>query len=117
MHIDITDEKYSRKQTIIHILILLGVTLIIGVYLAGAIVLIAKDGATFISYAKGLESFPIEIIKREFQHPGYPLLIFTVHKIAEVVNYGSSAQSWIYSAQAGTLMFRMLAVVILYLLA
>jgi hypothetical protein len=116
MHIEITDEKYNRKQTVIHILILLGVTLIIGVYLAGAIVLIAKDGTTFISYAKGLESFPIETIKREFQHPGYPLLIFTVHKIAEVVNYGSSAQSWIYSAQAATLMFRMLAVVILYLL-
>ncbi|MBN1392849.1 MAG: glycosyltransferase family 39 protein [Sedimentisphaerales bacterium] len=116
MHIEITDEKYSRKQTIIHIIILLGFALIIGVYLASSMVLIAKDGATFISYAKGIESHPIETIKGEFQHPGYPFLVFAVHKIAEAGNYGSSALSWIYSAQAATLIFRLQAVVILYFL-
>jgi hypothetical protein len=116
MHIEITDEKYSRKQTILHILILLGIALAIGVYLALTMVLISKDGATFISYAKGLESHPIETIKREYQHPGYPFLIFTVHKIPEAGHFDSSAQSWIYSAQATTLIFRLLTVVILYLL-
>jgi hypothetical protein len=115
MRIKMTYEQSSRSRTIIHISILLTVAFCIGVYLISTTVLIAKDGITFIEYARGLETSPIEVMKNKYQHPGYPFLIVVAHKIAEAGHKGSSTQSWIYSAQAVTLVFRLLALVMLYL--
>ncbi|MDD5063406.1 MAG: glycosyltransferase family 39 protein [Phycisphaerae bacterium] len=108
------DEQSSRRKTVIHISILLAAAFCVGVYLVGTTVLIAKDGITFIEYARGLETSPIKAMKSEFQHPGYPFLIAVAHKIAKIGQDGSSLRSWIYSAQAVTLVFRLLAVVLLY---
>lgn len=87
-----------------------------GIYLVSTMALISKDGVNFIEYAKGLESSPIETIKRNYQHPGYPFLIAAAHKTVEMMGGGSRVLSWIYSAQAAALIFRLLAVVILYFL-
>ena len=121
MRIKITDEQSSgvshlddRSKAIIHISILLAISFCVGVYLISTTVLIAKDGITFIEYAKGLETSPLKAIKSEYQHPGYPFLIAAAHKIAKIGQDGSSLWSWIYSAQAVALIFRLLTVVLLY---
>jgi hypothetical protein len=121
MRIKITDEQssppedgVSLKADSIHISILLAVAFCVGIYLIGTTVLIAKDGITFIEYAGNFETSPVETMKREYQHPGYPFLIFIAHKITEITKYGSSMRSWIYSAQAAALVFRILTVVLLY---
>jgi hypothetical protein len=114
MRIKMTDEQSSRSRTIIHISILLAVAFCVGVYLVSTTVLIAKDGITFLEYARNLETSPIEAMKSEYQHPGYPFLIVVAHKIAKIGHSGSSLRSWIYSAQAVALVFRLLTVVLLY---
>jgi hypothetical protein len=114
MHIKMTDEQSSRSRVIIHIPILLAIAFCVGVYLVSTTVLIAKDGITFIEYAGNLETSPIEAMKSEYQHPGYPFLIVVAHRIAKIGQDGSSLRSWIYSAQAVALVFRLLAVVLLY---
>lgn len=114
MRIKTTIEQYSKRRTIIHISILLTIAFCVGIYLVGTTVLIARDGTTFIEYAKNLETSPIKAMKRGNQHPGYPFLIIVAHKIAEIGQDSSSLQSWIYSAQAATLIFRLLTVALLY---
>jgi len=109
-----TDEQSSRSRAIIHISILLAVAFCVGVYLVSTTVLIAKDGITFIEYARNLETSPIKAMKSEYQHPGYPFLIIVAHKIAKIGHDGSSLWSWIYSAQAVAMIFRLLTVVLLY---
>ncbi len=109
-----TDEQSSKSRTTLHILILLAVAFSVGVYLVSTTVLIAKDGTTFIEYARELETSPIKTMKSEYQHPGYPFLIVVAHRIAKIGYSGSSLWSWIYSAQAAALTFRLLAVVSLY---
>ncbi len=116
MHIKTSDEQLSRSRAAIHISILLGVAFCIGIYLVSTMVLISKDGITFIEYAKNLEISPLKTVEREYQHPGYPILITAAHKIAKIGHNGSSLQSWIYSAQSVALIFRLLSVLLLYLL-
>lgn len=110
MRIKITDEQSSS----IHISILLAVAFCVGIYLASTAVLIARDGITFIEYARNLEVSSLKTIKSEYQHPGYPFLITAAHKIVKTGYDGSSLWSWIYSAQAAALIFRLLAVASLY---
>lgn len=113
MRTKITDEQSGRSRAVIHISILLAITFCVGIYLISTTVLIAQDGTTFIKYAKGFETSPLKAIKSEYQHPGYPFLIAVAHKIAKIGG-GSSLWSWIYSAQAVALVFRLLAIAVLY---
>ena len=64
------NEQSGKSKSIIHISILLAVGLCIGIYLISTTVLIAKDGITFIEYAKNLESAPVKTMQDERQHPG-----------------------------------------------
>ncbi len=116
MRIKTMDEQSSRNRTIIHTSILLAIAFCVGIYLISTAILIAKDGITFIEYARNLEITPFETMKSEYQHPGYPFLIIVAHKIAKIGDDGSSLWSWIYSAQAVALLFRLLTVALLYLL-
>lgn len=114
MRIKITDEQSSRSRAIIHTSILLAIAFCVGIYLISTTVLIAKDGITFIEYARNLEISPFKTMRSEYQHPGYPFLIIVAHKIAKIGDDGSSLWSWIYSAQAVALIFRLLTVALLY---
>lgn len=114
MHTETSYPKTVANKSAICILILLAIVLCIGIYLIWTTALIAKDGVTFIEYAKGLETKPIKTIRQERQHPGYPLLILAAHQVAKTAIDGSSLWSWIYSAQAVTLLSRLLAVTVLY---
>lgn len=114
MHTRTSSEQSGKWQDIIHTSILLTIALCVGAYLIGTTILIAKDGVTFIEYAKNLTKSGMNTILSQDQHPGYPFLIFIAHRTAEVAYEGSSLWSWIYSAQVAALIFRSLAVAALY---
>lgn len=110
-----------KKNDLIHIIILLAVTLGIGIYLIATTVLIAKDGVIYIEQAQNFSDDPIGIIKGDRPF-GYPFLIFASHKLVTFgfdrlttrLGCGTSASTWIYSAQGVTLLCRLLALVPLY---
>jgi hypothetical protein len=114
MHIKSNSKQFGTNKNIIYSSILLTIALCIGVYLISTTVIIAKDGVTFIEYAKKLTSEPFKTISSEDQHPGYPFLIFIGHQIATTAYGGSSLWSWIYSAQVMTFIFRLLTIAVLY---
>ncbi len=100
------------KRDLLRLAVLLAIALIIGVYLIATTVLITKDGVFYIERAQKFSSDPVGIVKAH--PPGYPFLIFIVHKLVDLFNSSSSAQSWIYSAQSVTLICRVLSLVPLY---
>ena len=72
-----------EREDFAHIIILLIVALIIGVYLITTTVLIAEDGVGYINRAREFSSDPIRVIKG--WHPfGYPFLIFLSHKFVSL---------------------------------
>ena len=89
-------------------------SLCIGIYLITTTRIIAKDGVTFIEYAKNLTVSPTSTILSQDQHPGYPFLILTAHKITNILHKGTSIRSWVYCAQSIALLFRLLTVVTMY---
>ena len=104
----------NLKLSTIHIIILLALGAVIGIYLISTTTVIAKDGVTFIEYAKKVRAAPISTMTRKYQHPGYPLLILAAYEIASVLYEGVSIWSWIYCAQGVALTFRLLAIMAVY---
>lgn len=85
--------------------------LAIGVYLLVTTVVIAQDGLQYIRWARS-PTLLSDI--GSITHPaGYPLLIRTFHSL---FRSGPSNLSWIHTAQAVSLLFRVLAVVPLFYL-
>ena len=109
---DKSNNRLVEKQDIIHLVILVVIALVIGVYLIVTTVLIAKDGVFYIERAQQLATDPIKIIKAH--PPGYPFLIMAAHKCATLFSDDSSVFTWIYSAQGITLLCRLLALIPLY---
>jgi hypothetical protein len=107
-------EKTHFRKDAVNISILLSVALFIGIYLIATTAVIAKDGVTFIEYAKQLETATIETITNEYQHPGYPFLIFALHKATGFLYNNTSIFSWIYCGQSVTLLFRLIAIIVFY---
>ncbi len=103
-------------------MILLVIALGIGIYLILTTTLIAKDGVSYIHYAKALSSNPLETVRDCSDYappeytPGYPFLILLTHRVANLFGRFSSVLSWIYSAQSVTLLCRLLALIPLYLI-
>ncbi len=113
-----TDFQWSfRYGDLIPVFILLVLTLCIGLYRICTTAVIAKDGITFIEYAKGLSQSPLDTLRDQDQHPGYPLLVLVGHQITRLTGDGESIQSWIYSAQGAALLSRVFAVIAAYYLA
>ncbi len=54
---------------------------------------------------------------REYQHPGYPVLILAASKITGLFYNGGQLFCYIYSAQGIALLFRMFAIIVLYFFA
>ena len=107
-------KKSFIKQDSINVSILILISLCLGIFLVATTVVIAKDGTTFIEYAKKMAVSPSQTIFQEDQHPGYPALILAAGKITGLFYRGGQLFLFIYSAQAVALLFRILAVVILY---
>lgn len=110
-------EQPGKSRDFINVSILLTVALCVGVYLIVTTAIIAKDGVTFIKYAKQFETDPVKTMANEFQHPGYPSLILTAHKVTDFLHENTSILSWIYCGQSVTLIFRLFAIALLYLIA
>jgi hypothetical protein len=91
--------------------------LCIGIFLIATTVVIAKDGTIFIEYAKQIGMSPYETMLREYQHPGYPVLILVASKIAGLFYKGSQLFCFIYSAQGAALLFRLFSIIVLYFFA
>jgi len=104
----------GKSRDVVNMSILLAVALCIGIYLIATTGIIAKDGVTFINYAGQLEIAPVKTMVNEFQHPGYPWLILTAHKVADFLHANTSILSWIYCGQSVTLVFRLFAITVLY---
>jgi hypothetical protein len=109
------DEQTGRNTAFIHLWILLAAALCVGLYLVATTVLIAGDGVLYIQYAQQLGINPIETMKANYQHPGYPWLIYMAHQLFSLL-FGTdvSIQSWIYCGQGTALLFRLSALVVLY---
>lgn len=96
-----------------HIAILAAVTLAIGIYLASTMILIAKDGTLYIELAKSITNNPVEAI-RNIPCWGYPFLIHLMHKMTGLFYDATSLQGWIISAQAVSLISKIIASIALY---
>src|SRR3972149_6680748 len=114
MRIKMSSEQSDKNKDITHISILLAIALCAGIYLISTTVIISKDAVTFIEYAKNLTVSPIRTMLGQDQHPGYPFLILTAHRIAKLAYEGPLIWSWIYSAQIAALIFRLLTIPVLY---
>ncbi|UCD52868.1 MAG: hypothetical protein JSW27_09550, partial [Phycisphaerales bacterium] len=104
----------SLKHDCLHLAILLGVALAIGVYLIATCVLISRDGVFYVGQAQELARDPLGAAQR---YPaGYCFLLLAGHQVVSVFAEGDSAVLWAASSQAVTLLCRLGAVVFLYLL-
>ena len=109
--------QLDKKRDFLNVAILLLIALCIGIYLIATTAIIAKDGVTFIEFARQLETSPVKAMIAQDQHPGYPWLILISHKVMDSLHENTSILSWIYCAQSITLIFRLLAITVLYLIA
>ncbi|MFH1718762.1 MAG: glycosyltransferase family 39 protein, partial [Planctomycetota bacterium] len=112
MPAELETKNTERKHDIINMLILIGVALGLGVYLVATTVVISKDGVGYIERARQFQTDPSGNLKTH--HPGYPLLIFTAHKLSRLFTNDSSVFTWTYSAQGVSLFFQLLALIPLY---
>lgn len=105
--------RLVEKQDFVHITILVTIALVIGVYLIATTVLIAKDGTFYIELAKSIADNPVEAI-HNIPCWGYPFLIHLMHKMTGLFYNTTSLQGWIISAQAVSLISKVIASIALY---
>ena len=105
--------RLVERQDFVHIAILVTIALVIGVYLIATTVLIAKDGTYYIELAKSIADNPIEAM-RNIPCWGYPFLIHLMHKMIGLFYDVTSLQGWIISAQAVSLLSKIIASIALY---
>jgi hypothetical protein len=104
----------SWKSDLLHVGILAGLCLLIGIYLIRGTVLISRDGAFYVSQAQRLAPDSAGVAQR---YPaGYPFVLWAAHRAAILVAGHDSTMLWVHSAQGVTLVCRVLALVPLYFL-
>jgi len=103
-----------RKGDTINLLILICAVSLLGVYLIATTVLIAKDGVTYIEYAKKFAVGPAKAMRDVSSAPGYSFLICSTNKLINLFYEESSLKSWIISAQVVSLAGKVIATVALY---
>ena len=106
--------RLVEKQDFIHIVTLGTIILAIGTYLISTTVLIARDGTLYIECARQIADNPVEAARNMSPCPGYPFLIYLMHKVTGLFNNTESIQGWIISAQAVSLLSKVIASIALY---
>lgn len=106
------NSRSQPKSDLLYLALITGAALATGLYLIVTCVLITPDGVFYIRQAQALARDPW-VIAGKFP-PGYPLLLLGAHKLATLFAPGGSALGWVYSAQAVTLLCRVLALACLY---
>jgi len=100
-------KRLVERQDFVHIAVLVTIALVIGVYLIATTVLISKDGTLYIECAR-------KTVDGGAQAPGYAFSIYLMHKAAGVFYDAQSLQGWIISAQAVSLLSKLIATIALY---
>ncbi|MBE0534407.1 MAG: hypothetical protein IH624_01970 [Phycisphaerae bacterium] len=104
--------RVETRHDLRHIVILLLIAGAIGVYLMLTMVLIANDGVEYIRFARRLTHDPANVISK---YPaGYLMIIWFAHYVFALLGADASNLSWATSAQAATLLFRILSTIPLY---
>lgn len=106
--------RERSKSDALRLLLLMGLCSAIGVHLILTTSLITKDGVFYIEQARLIAADPAAVCRR--YPPGYPFLIWASHRVAGLFVEGDSPALWAHSAQAVTLLCRVLALIPLYLL-
>lgn len=106
--------RRELKSDVLRLAFLMGLCAAIGVYVILAIAVISKDGVFYIEQARLIAQDPTGVCRR--YPPGFPFLLWAGHAVAGLFAEGDSPSLWAHSAQAVTLLCRMLALVPLYLL-
>jgi len=117
MALDKKTDSAIEKSDVTHIIILLAIAAGIGIYLIATTVLIAEDGIRYIAQAQQFSTDAISVVRGEpFRGDscGYPFLIYAAHKFVVMLGVGTSSYSWMYSAQAVSLLCRLGALVAVY---
>jgi len=60
---------------------------------------IAKDGITFIDFAKELTRYPVATLREHDQHPGYPITVLFGHWCVRTFITSHEVLSWVYGAR------------------
>jgi hypothetical protein len=108
-------KQLLEKQDFVNISILAAVILAVGIYLICTTVLISKDGIFYIDCAKQfVTNTPIEAMRNMQVCPGYPILIYLIHRTAGLFTHTDSLQRWIVSTQAVSLLGKLIASAALY---
>ena len=89
------ENRLIERRDIVHLVVVVVIALVIGVYLIATTVLISKDGVFYIERAQQFTSDQIKIIKAH--PPGYPFLILVSHKFVTLFTDNTSNHTWIYS--------------------
>lgn len=97
-----------------HIAVLTAFSLAIGLYLASTMVLIAKDGTLYIEIAQKMAGGILDAVRKTNEHPGYPFLIYGMHQLMGIFYGADSLGGWIISAQAVSLLSKLIATIALY---
>jgi len=105
--------RLVERQDFVHIAILVTIALVIGVYLIATTILINKDGVVYIEQAQNFSSDPSSGVRGAYP-PGYPFLIYIIHRTVTLISNSVSVETWIYSAQSVSLLCRMLSLIPLY---
>jgi 4-amino-4-deoxy-L-arabinose transferase-like glycosyltransferase len=108
------ESRSQLRSDLLHLAIITGAALAIGVYLIVTCVLITPDGVFYIRRAQELARDPWVVAGRF--PPGYPLLLLGAHTLVSPFVDSDSALVWVYSSQAVTLLCRLLALICLYYL-
>jgi hypothetical protein len=109
-----------KRKDFSNIIILISVAIFIGICLIARTTLIARDGVSYINYAKMLAIDSLSIIRDcsayapKSYTPGYPFLILFTHNLADLFLDGTTISSWIYSAQGVNLFCMVLSIIPLY---
>lgn len=105
--------RFIEKRALFYLTILVTISLGIGTYLIATTVLIARDGMLYIELAKRIADNPVEAM-RNTPCWGYPFLIHLMHKMIGLFYDATSLQGWIISAQAASLISKVIASIVLY---
>ena len=117
MALDKKTDSAIEKSDVTHIIILLAIAAGVGIYLIATTVLIAEDGIRYIAQAQQFSTDAISAVRGEpfrGESCGYPFLIYAAHKLVVMLGVGTSSYSWMYSAQAVSLLCRLGALVAVY---
>jgi len=106
-------KEMGRHRTIRDLVILLGITLILGIYMIASTAVIAKDGVLYIERAQQLPAQFTKILNAN-EPFGFPALIFASHRLFALFPGSNSNLRWILSGQILVFVCRFVTVGILY---